>query len=73
MSDDSKLLAYVISGGVGLILFMLALGFLFSWISCNAQTKDIGFPSRYEMMSGCMIEPQEGQWIPLNNWRMFED
>jgi hypothetical protein len=41
--------------------------------SCDAQTSDMGFPHKWGIMSGCMIEPNEGQWIPLENWRLFEE
>jgi hypothetical protein len=40
--------------------------------SCNAATQEIGFPHKWGFWSGCMIEVEEGQWIPLENYRYFE-
>ena len=36
--------------------------------TCYSQTRDIGFAHRWGLMSGCMIEVNPGQWIPLDNY-----
>lgn len=48
-------------------------GLMIDNASCNAKTADIGFPHKWGVMSGCMIQPDnKGEWIPLENWRVFE-
>jgi len=44
---------------------------LFSCVTCNQQTKDIGFSHKWGIWSGCMIEVN-GSWMPLDNYRYFE-
>lgn len=43
------------------------------YLQCTASTVDIGFPSKYGIFSGCLVEPVPGTWIPLENYRMFGD
>lgn len=38
--------------------------------TCTEQTKEIGFPHRWGVFSGCMIEVN-GSWIPLENYRFL--
>jgi hypothetical protein len=33
--------------------------------SCDATTRDIGFPHRYDFLGGCQIEIKPGQWVPV--------
>ncbi len=35
---------------------------------CVAQTRDIGFDSRWSLLGRCQIEVIEGQWIPLESY-----
>jgi len=39
--------------------------------TCNEQTKGMGFPHKWGIFSGCMIEVN-GSWMPLDNYRYFE-
>jgi hypothetical protein len=59
------------------IVLVIAILFgLIIWMSvgiCNAQTLNIGFPHTYNIMGGCLVQPNPGQWIPLENWRFFGD
>jgi len=54
-----------------IILFSAGLTVLFEVIHCNAQTASIGFAHKWEFFAGCLIEIEEGIWIPLENWRSF--
>jgi hypothetical protein len=50
------------------ILFMALQSLMI--LDCNGQTKDIGLPHRYSFFGGCQIH-EDGNWIPLENWRYF--
>jgi hypothetical protein len=43
-----------------------------TFASCRAATRDIGFNSRFDIMAGCQIEVNPGQWIPLESY-YFKD
>ena len=42
-------------------------------VGCNHAAAEIGFSYRWDIWSGCMIEVQDGQWIPLDNYRWVEN
>ena len=57
---------------LGAVLLVFLGTMLIIWLSspvCTAQTIDIGLPARWSLWGGCQIQVQDGQWIPLNNWR----
>lgn len=58
-------LAVIVAAAIGL-------GYLLGNAQCNAQTIGIGFPHRYDFWGGCMVEPNPGQWLPLENWRLIQ-
>lgn len=51
----------------------LGLNVLIGQSSCKAMAADIGYPHLWSFWSGCMIEVNPGQWIPLENYRYFEE
>jgi hypothetical protein len=57
------------------LLFACMMGGAAAWSNadCSAKTENIGFAHKWGFFSGCMIEAQPEQWIPLENWRMFEE
>ena len=61
----------------GLIALVLGMTFVGQNIVgppiCNHAAAEIGFSHRWDIWSGCMIEVQEGQWIPLDNYRWVEN
>jgi len=72
MSDDLKLVLGIVLVILGVIILMVVILTPIMWANCNAATASIGFPHRFDFWAGCMIEPKPGQWIPLENWRLFE-
>lgn len=56
------------------ILIVVAFALLFggamalSNAECAAKTEAIGFASRWNILAGCRIEVQPGQWIPLDSY-----
>jgi len=67
-------LAYATVGLIVVICLacIVGIGYAAGRITCDAQTKDIGFNHYYNWIGGCMIEPKPGQWVPLNNYRLIE-
>jgi hypothetical protein len=59
-----------------IIIFMLSISLLLAMvsplllISCNTETKYIGIPHKWGLWSGCLVQ-ENGNWIPLDNWRYF--
>jgi hypothetical protein len=41
-------------------------------IQCGATAEAMGFRSDYTVLTGCLIEPTPGQWVPLKNYRVTE-
>jgi hypothetical protein len=39
-----------------------------SFVECTAKTENIGFASDWGPFSGCRIEVESGQWIPLESY-----
>lgn len=37
-------------------------------MSCDAKTRDIGYAHRWGFVTGCQIEVNPGQWIPLESF-----
>lgn len=35
---------------------------------CELRSRQMGFPWNWNPISGCMIEPSPGIWIPLDNY-----
>ena len=40
---------------------------------CASKVAIMDVPSRWSVMSGCMVSPADGEWVPLENYRWFED
>lgn len=63
--------SYILSALLICIAFFGAVIYFSVWFTeatCNAKTADIGFDHRWDIMSGCMVEVEPGQWIPLENY-----
>ena len=41
--------------------------------TCEARTAHIGFDHKFGIWSGCLIEVENGQWIPLDNYYFKQD
>ena len=41
-------------------------------VTCDSVTTKMGVRGAYKVETGCMIEAQPGQWIPLENYRYTE-
>jgi hypothetical protein len=70
---DKDYSIWIVILAVVLVLVLILGGAL--WLDlkvCDASTAGIGFPHTWSVWSSCMIEPTPGQWIPLKNWRYFE-
>lgn len=52
-------------------LFMALAIFGVDFARCKARTWNIGFESRYNPFSGCVIEIAPNQWVPLENYRFM--
>jgi hypothetical protein len=73
MSDELKeILVFVF---IGIVVVACLFGGAAAWenAQCNSQTSEIGFDHKWGIISGCMIETEPDKWVPLDNWRMFED
>lgn len=46
----------------------VGLGIGLDWVACNAKTSQIGFPAKYSIFGGCLVEVKPSQWIPLENY-----
>lgn len=60
------LLVIVVIGG--LFFGMVKLMWYVSARECAAKTQYMGFESRWDRWSGCQIEVNPGQWIPLDSY-----
>jgi len=73
MVDILKALTIIILGVIAIaVITMLVFG-VFSplfILGCNQQTAQIGMNHKWTFFGGCMIEPEEGVWIPLANYRI---
>lgn len=52
-----------------ILIVVVVAGFSLDKVSCEAQTRDIGFPYRWSVAGGCQIRVEEARWIPLGNYR----
>lgn len=57
---------------VVLLIAILVGAAMWDSAQCTIQTAGIGFPSKWDLVGGCLIEPKSGQWMPLDNWRLIE-
>lgn len=48
---------------------LLYLGNYLATVSCRAQWENSGFKSDYGFFSGCLIQLEDGTWIPAENYR----
>ena len=46
----------------------VGLGVGYDYTVCQAKTSQIGFPSRYSVFGGCLIEVSPDKWIPLDSY-----
>lgn len=60
--DLASCLGWILGIAVLIFFFMLP-----SW-TCTEKTKNIGYPHRWGLLSGCQIEVSEDQWIPLESF-----
>lgn len=80
MKEDLKkiglgiLVVVAVIVGIAIISFVLLAGmmFLLEPNLCDARTADMNIESRWSFWGGCQIEVEEGQWIPLKNYRYAE-
>ena len=63
--EDWKLLLLL---ALVVMLVCTAVSVVSDYVICNAKTKDMGFNSRFGILSGCQIEVNPGQWIPLESY-----
>jgi len=64
---------FIVIGVCIVIILCLVASFIgITWAECEGATKDIGLPNRFLVIGGCQVQ-ENGQWIPLNNWRYFGD
>lgn len=73
-----KMIEDLILDNFGKVLSALLVATFFGliWLSeasCEAKTKGIGFNVEWSLMGGCRIEHKEGQWIPLERYRIVKD
>ena len=56
------------------IIYLFVLGALLGGAAiwdravCVTKTAEIGFASKWNILGGCRIEVQSGQWIPLDSY-----
>jgi hypothetical protein len=54
---------------VALIIVASILVVVFGSIGCSAKAGGLGIPQRYDVFGGCMVQPADNQWVPLENYR----
>lgn len=61
------------------IVFVIALfagvGALALWMdaqSCEAKATAMQRPHTWGVWTGCMIQAKDGQWVPIDNYRVIE-
>ena len=63
------------------ILGIIAIAFIFIFSSgttrdrmtCYSKTENMGFNTEWSIFGGCRIEVDENKWIPLENYRQYEE
>jgi hypothetical protein len=68
MDDDTKSLIWFIVVIVAIIAILFGFCFWMDSLYCKFKTRTMDFNHRYTVMTGCMVEPQVGKWIPIENW-----
>ena len=72
---DSPLTS-VLAGFVLFCVIMVLVIVPLNWVSkyrCLSETRDIGFPSRWQGLGQCQIEVEEDRWIPLENYYFTDE
>lgn len=49
-------------------LVLMGAGFSCSAIECSSLEKNIGLPTKFSIINGCMVN-DGGRWYPTKNWR----
>jgi len=61
-----------ILGLLAFIAVVLWAGIAVEEAGCTSIAERMGFRSDYTVLTGCVIEPTPGQWVPLKNYRVAE-
>ena len=69
LEEDGWVYVMTVLGVVATFL----ISFVFLGITCNRQAKAMNMPHVYRPLTGCLISPAEGEWIPIQNYRYFGD
>ncbi len=55
------------------LLVMVGCYYFYDSFVCGAKTNDMGFNSRWSIVSGCLIEVEQNKWIPLESYYFKEE
>ena len=55
-----------------LLVFIIIATPIIEVSACDVKAKGLGFNSEWSFFVGCRIEYEEGKWVPLNTYRVFE-
>jgi len=64
-SDDMKFIAWT---GFGVVL-VIALAMGADSYSCRSKWEASGMAVSWGPIQGCLIQPEDGKWIPAENYR----
>jgi hypothetical protein len=51
-----------------LVVIIIAIGYGFMALECNAKTGGMEMPHRWTLLGGCQVQIPGNWWIPLDNW-----
>lgn len=66
MDENTKYSIIMVLICLGLVILAITTVKIIDMVKCNAQTSQIGYPAKWGLFSGCMIEIAPNQWIPLS-------
>ena len=66
--DEVKPILFIVFVFVLVITLVVGCSAAVDRKTCTEKTSEVGFPGTWGFWSGCRIEVQPGQWIPLSNY-----
>lgn len=67
--EFAKILAAL---GVLIVCFMIVVHFV-NKAACHNGSEIVNKPVQYEYWGGCYVQLNNGQWVPVANWRVEEN
>ena len=71
MADDEKLLVKTVAAIFLITALLIAIAFMAAPAECKGATDGMRFQHRWKAFGGCQIRMDNGDWIPLGNYRVI--